>query len=355
MIKTRNVQNELAETLKECRVDILENITPPEIAWELRVDDENFIPLGTNGNFSLVKGKAKSKKTFFINMAIATTVGGEILHNTLRAPFKEEPKQVLYFDTEQSKYHLQTAVKRVCTQIGTTVPRNLEAYGLRKKSPSERLKIVEHAIQNTPNLSFVVIDGIRDLITCINDEAEASHIASKLLKWTEEQNIHIIAVLHENPGSDKARGHIGTELMNKAETVLGVEVDKSNTNVSIVKAAFCRNKSFDPFAFEITEEGLPQIIQDYEAIAKSTRKGFDLSTLADTDKFKILEEVFKTEKEFGYGVLEAQIKVVLVNKHKGTAGKGQAKIKSLITDAKNKGWLKQSQSGKPYSLGSLPV
>ena len=134
MIKTRNVQNELAETLKECRVDILENITPPEIAWELRVDDENFIPLGTNGNFSLVKGKAKSKKTFFINMAIATTVGGEILHNTLRAPFKEEPKQVLYFDTEQSKYHLQTAVKRVCTQIGTTVPKNLEAYGYEKKA-----------------------------------------------------------------------------------------------------------------------------------------------------------------------------------------------------------------------------
>ena len=85
---------EVAETLKECRVDILENITPPEIAWELRVDDENFIPLGTNGNFSLVKGKAKSKKTFFTNMAIATTVGGEILHNRLRATFKEEPKQV---------------------------------------------------------------------------------------------------------------------------------------------------------------------------------------------------------------------------------------------------------------------
>ena len=64
------------------------------------------------------------------------------------------------------------------------------------------------------------------MITSINDEGESTTMSSSLLRWTEEYNIHIIVVLHENPGSDKARGHIGTELTNKAETVIALEVDK---------------------------------------------------------------------------------------------------------------------------------
>ena len=63
--------HKLFKKLKSCRIDILEDIPPPEIAWEIRNDfSETFNILGTHGNFSLVKGKAKSKKSFFINMAI---------------------------------------------------------------------------------------------------------------------------------------------------------------------------------------------------------------------------------------------------------------------------------------------
>ena len=206
--------NELFKKLESCRIDVLEVIPPPEIAWEIKDDNsEEFNILGTHGNFSMVKGKAKSKKSFFINMAIAAAVGIGLLQNKLRGPLKEDFNQVLYFDTEQSKYHVQKAAKRICTQIGVESPSNLNTYGLRKSSPSERLKLVEYAIENTPSLGFVVIDGIRDLITSINDEAEASNIASNLLKWTEEFIIHIIVVLHENPGSDKNYNNMYVEFL----------------------------------------------------------------------------------------------------------------------------------------------
>ena len=347
--------NELSKKLDACRIDILEIIPPPEIAWEIRDDNsEEFNILGTLGNFSLVKGKAKSKKSFFINMAIAAAVGKGLLQNKLRSPLKDDFNQVLYFDTEQSKYHVQKAVKRICSQIGVEIPSNLNTYGLRKSRPSERLKLVEYAIENTPNLGFVVIDGIRDLVTSINDEAEASNIASKLLKWTEEFNIHIIVVLHENPGSDKARGHIGTELTNKAETVIALEVDKSDDNISTVTAGFCRNKSFKPFAFEITDEGLPKIIEDYVIQSKS-KKGFDVLTLSQSDKFTLLQKVFKNGEGFQHGELATQIKVVLDKKYQGTKGKGQSKIKQLITESKNDGWLIQDGARQPYTLGKLSV
>ena len=48
--------NELSKKLESCRIDILEIIPPPEIAWEIRDDNsEEFNILGTHGNFSLVK------------------------------------------------------------------------------------------------------------------------------------------------------------------------------------------------------------------------------------------------------------------------------------------------------------
>ena len=348
--------NELSKKLESCRIDILEIIPPPEIAWEIKDDDsEEFILLGTLGNFSMVKGKAKSKKSFFINMAIAAAVGKELLQNKLRSPLKDDLNQVLYFDTEQSKYHVQRAVKPICTQIDVGVPSNLNTYGLRKSSPSERLKLVEYAIENTPNLGFVVIDGIRDLITSINDEAEASNIASKLLKWTEEFNIHMVVVLHENPGSDKARGHIGTELMNKAETVIALQVDKYDENVSIVSAGFCRNKAFKPFAFTITDEGLPEMIEDYVIEMTSKKKGFDLLTLSPEDKFQLLKEVFENGEELKNGELVNQMKIVVNKSFSGRKGIGLDNIKKLITESRDEGWVIQEGIRKPYKLGKLSV
>jgi hypothetical protein len=348
--------NELSKKLESCRIDILEIIPPPEIAWEIKDDDSGeFNILGTHGNFSMVKGKAKSKKSFFINMAIAAAVGKGLLQNKLRSLLKDGFNQVLYFDTEQSKYHVQRAVKRICTQIDVDIPNNLNTYGLRKSSPSERLKLAEYAIENTPSLGFVVIDGIRDLITSINDEAEASNIASKLLKWTEEYNIHIVVVLHENPGSDKARGHIGTELMNKAETVIALQVDKYDESVSSVSAGFCRNKAFKPFAFTITDDGLPKILEDYDIEMKSNKKGFDVLTLNQNDKFILLQKVFENGEGFQHSELVTQIKIVLDNRYKGTRGKGQSKIKQLITESKDNGWLIQDGNRQPYKLGILSV
>ena len=348
--------NELFKKLESCRIDIFEDIPPPEIAWEIRDDNsEEFNILGTHGNFSLVKGKAKSKKSFFINMAISAAVGEGLLQNKLRSPLKDDFNQILYFDTEQSKYHVQVAVKRVCSQINVEIPSNLDTYGLRKSGPPERLKLIEYAIENTPNLGFVVIDGIRDLITSINDEAEASNMASKLLKWTEEHNIHIIVVLHENPGSDKARGHIGTELTNKAETVIAVEVDRYDDSVSTVSAGFCRNKSFKPFAFRITDDGLPQIIEDYAIQMSTKKKGFDLLNLSNEEKFQVLKEVFENGGEFKNGELINQIKIVLNRSYKGSKGKGENKIKQLITESKNNGWLIQVGNRHPYKLGKLSV
>ena len=345
-------QNELLNELNECKIDALEDIPPPDVAWEIKGNSLEFIIIGTHGNFSVVKGKAKSKKSFLINMAIAAAVGQKLLHNRLSAPLKSDACKVLYFDTEQSKYHVQKAVKRIMEQIDVKSIDNLITYGLRKKSPKKRQELVEFAIRNTPNLGFVVIDGIRDLITSINDEGESTEITSKLMELTEVYNFHAIVVVHENPGSDKARGHLGTELMNKAEAVIAVTVDSENPNISIVTPAFCKNMNFEPFAFEISPEGIPIIIESY-TVSQSKKVTFDICALDNEKRFEIFKDTFSTRSEINRGDLVIAIKASINKLHRGIRGRGDNKIKSIITEGLESGLLVQEGDRKPISLGKL--
>ena len=131
--------------------------------------------------------------------------------------------------------------------------------GLRKHTPADRLGIIDAAIHGIEGLGLVIIDGVRDLVVDINSPSEATFIISKLMQWTDEFQIHLHTILHQNKGDDNARGHIGTELLNKAETVLQVEKDKTDHNISKVEAVCIRDREFYPFAFHINEEHLPEL------------------------------------------------------------------------------------------------
>jgi len=117
-------------------------------------------------------------------------------------------------------------------------------------------------MNNFKNVGLVIIDGIRDLIKDINSPDEATMISSKLLKWSEESGAHILTVLHENPSDGKLRGHIGTELMNKAETVLRVEKMEDDLRISKLSCDMVRGLDFDPIYFTINEN-LPELVVSY--------------------------------------------------------------------------------------------
>jgi hypothetical protein len=332
------------------KIDINEVIPPPQVAWGLsNTKSDGFEILGTLGNFSLIIGKAKAKKSFFINIAISTALSNYNVLERFKSDLPAEQNEVLYFDTEQGKYHVQKAVKRICSQIGQPEPKNLHAYFLRSLNPLQRLFFIEREIYSNDKIGFVVIDGIKDLVTSINDEEQATNIASKLLKWTEERNIHIVTVLHQNKSDTNARGHIGTELINKAETVLEVAKSESDHSISIVTPLQCRNIEPEVFAFEINEFGIPIIAENFEIRTETKKNRFDISELEDYKKYQLLTEVFSKGKMFGYGELVTQIK--LASKKQLGKELGTNTITSLITDCKNNNWLIQIKPKAPYTLG----
>ena len=258
------------------------NTTDYENIWQkslIHVTDEFTLPpvilqageaiIGTLGNFSVSTGKAKAKKTFNVSAIVAAAlVNGQVLE--YQASFPESKRTILYFDTEQSPYHCQLVMQRILRLAKLPIdkePQNLKFSHLRAiADPNERREIIRYAIYNTPNVGLVVIDGIRDLMLDINNSTEATKLVGDLMQWTSEQNIHIQTVLHLNKGDDNARGYIGTELNNKAETVIQITKDNTLPDRSIVAPAIIRSKPFDKFAFRLKE---------VEKLYNDTKKYYD--------------------------------------------------------------------------------
>ena len=229
----------------------------------LRVDGS---VIGTLGNFSASIGKAKSKKTFNVAaLTAAALTNGTVLH--YHASFPEEKRGILYIDTEQGRPHCQQVLRRILRLARLPEerdPDNLVMLTLRKFPPDMRLAIVDHAIGTIPHLGLVIIDGIRDLLYDINSPKEATDIISRFMQWTDDRQIHIHTILHQNKNDENARGHIGTELNNKAETVMQIEVDKEERSISVVEAIHIRDREFEPFAFRINSETLPELVEPYQ-------------------------------------------------------------------------------------------
>lgn len=336
--------NDLTE-LNRLQISPTEKITPPQVAIEMGGGI-----FGTLGNFSLIIGKAKSRKSFFLNILATALLLDDSFYNVFKGCLPNDKRTILYFDTEQGKYHVQLALKRICEMAGNSNPDNIRVFCLRSKSPQERLELIEKAVYNIPNVGFVFIDGIKDLITSINDEEQATMIASKLLKWTEELNIHISVVLHQNKSDNNARGHVGTELLNKAETVLSVAKSDGNKDISIVQPEMCRNKEPESFAFEIID-GLPVVAENYEIRTETKKNKFDVFDMDMKDLYKVLTEVYSKEKQFGYSELVRQIK--LTYKHLFGNNIGDNRAKDIITLSKDYELLDQEKPKAPYTLNKI--
>ena len=339
------------------------NTTDYENIWQkslIHVTDEFTLPpvvlqageaiIGTLGNFSVSTGKAKAKKTFNVSAIVAAAlVNGQVLE--YQASFPESKRTILYFDTEQSPYHCQLVMQRILKLAKLPIdkePQNLRFSHLRAiADPNERREIIRYAIYNTPNVGLVVIDGIRDLMLDINNSTEATKLVGDLMQWTSEQNIHIQTVLHLNKGDDNARGHIGTELNNKAETVLQVTKDNTLPERSIVAPAIIRSKPFDKFAFQLKEmeDGMcvPEIDHLYsDNECKSHR--YSYHKLSDTEHRNALKQTFVTSEVLSYGEIIAALKKAYAE----VVGQayGQTKLKELLLFLLNKGLLIKEERGK---------
>jgi hypothetical protein len=249
--------------LKKAYIDLEIPIEKPPVILRIKTRsgiNYNYNRVLTLGNFSAIKGKSKSKKTFLTSIFLAACTKNGYMNPNLLADIPKNKTGVVLFDTEQSPYDAYITARRVWT-LGGGKYSNFGAFDLREYTPFERCEIIDAFFNKAGSqTSFVVIDGIADLANAINDEIEASRVVNLLMKWTKIYNTHIQVVIHENKNDNFATGHLGSAILKKAECVISVTKDVDDNLLSEVSCDLIRGVSeFDKFKIKINDNGLPEI------------------------------------------------------------------------------------------------
>ena len=219
----QGVANELlareAETsqmnFRDYLVDLTQEVVRPE--YLLEIDGVGLMP---RGGITAVAGKAKQGKTQFLAAMVATLMGGKPFGTMKRRA--QSVGKILWCDTEQAEFNIHATINRVYRQAGLPQHSQGEKYGLhvlklRPLDPQGRLLVIKQAVE-VINPDVLIIDGIRDLINDFNNIEESNANVGWLLGMLDTRpNMNIICVLHTNEGTEKMRGHLGTELMNKCQ------------------------------------------------------------------------------------------------------------------------------------------
>lgn len=174
---------------------------------------------------------------------------------------------VLYVDTERNQkdqfpFALQKIIINSGHKIDNEVP-DFDFISLIEISRDQRFESLKEYLsklrQDSNDHLIIILDVITDCIANFNDPGESLKLIDHLNLMINQYNTTFICVIHENPGSaDKARGHLGTEIMNKASTVMqiGFEKDKHNKENELIKVSYlkCRStKKPDPFHIVYSE------------------------------------------------------------------------------------------------------
>jgi len=347
--------NSIQKTETEVVEEIIKSmyVSPDEVSKDedaiLKIKSENgYSVTSTLGNILTIVGKPKSRKTIFLSLLISSLIKGNRNNDTFKVQVPESKRKILVFDTEQSKSYARQTYSRVSGIVNGEDISNILVFSLREYSPSERLNYIEKIINFYIDAYLIIIDGIRDLTTDINNAVEATTLTSKLMKWSAEKNLHIINVIHQNKIDNNARGHLGTEVVNKSESV--ITVLKKDDKISIVRPTSLRDVDFKPFAFGVDEQGVPYLIDNWNEESKKEAKkrlepeNFDLSIHTD-----VLKEVFNDGIVNGYREL-----IYLLKKAWASHGNsfGETRLRSFVlyyVNSKLVNKLGGSKSSK-YSL-----
>jgi len=175
-------------------------------------------------------------------------------------------------------------------------PDNLYYLSLRPFTPGQRLQVIEYALEHLQNVGVLIIDGARDLIFDINSAQESTIAVNNLMRWSDLLQLHVVTVLHQNKGDMNARGHLGSELVNKSESVISIEKENE---ISLIKSVQLRDRDFGDIAFGINEEDCPFITDGYQP-AEPVSKYNDPADQPDSLHRNLLEYVFEVETSYTF-------------------------------------------------------
>ena len=241
------------EELLEYRVTPDTKLEPLEFLFRM-----NGVPCFPRSELVANTGKAKSGKTLFLSIVAACCLKQHVLG---LERIREEPIKVLLYDTEQSaQITQQIVVKRILplAEYSGNIDDQFFVFNVRGIGWEKRRMLLALAIYEfKPDL--VIVDGVKDLITDINDGTQATMVIEDQMGIAQTHNCCIVDVLHQNKSdADRnMRGWIGTELTNKAFEVWSCSKVPNTETFKVEHVMSRMQRCEENLYYELDENALP--------------------------------------------------------------------------------------------------
>ena len=210
-----------------------------------------------------LSGASKSGKSAFQNVLIAGSISsnGEIDDEFEGVEIRTNDKcqAVLHFDTEQARHKHQKNVRSIIKRARlSTTPNYYCTYNIRQLDigdyPKVTAEICELAFNRFGGIHSIWIDGAADYIADVNDQAESN----KAIKFFEELaikfNTAVFLIVHTNPGSDKERGHFGSQCQRKSGGILSIKTEGDYSLIEAKMLRYAGKADIPQFKFKYDKE-----------------------------------------------------------------------------------------------------
>lgn len=249
-------------------------------------------PLIHPNTINVIQGKAGQHKSRLAETVCARLLSTPDCTNTLLQFSRNEfqPFYLLYVDTERNlKEQFPYALQQIQTKAGFSIsdhPDNFDYISLLNIARHERYQVLDDYLKHlrettTDKHLFVVLDVASDCVSDFNQVGVSMQLIDMMNVTINEYDVTFLCIIHENPGGEKARGHLGTELINKASLVLSVayvkDAKQNQTDFIHVKCMKTRvikmpDTYFIKYAEDTHELVLASTEEISELVKEKTRK-----------------------------------------------------------------------------------
>lgn len=293
--QVREIITEVVKQKKSQRFKITQTKRAERPDFRLSI---NGVSVVKTGGIDVVCGQAKSGKTQFLMAMTAVMMSGRPFGSMKR---EAPPQTIAWFDTEQDLDEVLDCRARLFNLAG--IPEEtpseevgLHIYGLAEAEDYyERVEVVQEVIDDL-DPDVIIIDGAVDLLDDFNDVSQSKELVERLMKNKAGRNIFV--VIHTNEGTNKMRGHLGTELKNKCSDIFTCSLKGEADNEKFEVKHMSRRRHFPgTFTFKF-DKGFESLVpvDDFNTDTQ------DPGIAGDPDK--ALEAIF----EGGKRMLFAQVR-----------------------------------------------
>lgn len=287
----------------------LRAIKEKEIDFASPILTRSNTPIFFPHTINVIQGQAGTHKSRLAEVICSAFLRTENCNNDLLGFTKatEQEHTIVYVDTERNlKEQLPFALQTIQIKAGyrrADHPANFQYISLLEIPRKDRFSILDeylkHIRKTISTPLFIVLDVSTDCIEDFNKTDRSMELIDLMNIAINEHDVIFLCLIHENPSSEKARGHFGTELMNKSSTTLQVrfekDVNQNDTDIIRVKTLKSRATAKNaPFYMRFCQESAGLILIDESEIKDLHQSRKKKATASDVADF--LEEVFSAEE-----------------------------------------------------------